>query len=79
MLLLVDDVAIGAAAAAAATAARGGDDGEVVRGDDGVSDLAGHAGPGRDRKRGAHCAPVRSNSLDNNNSTASCCFYISLG
>ena len=61
MLLLVDDVAIGAAAVAvvAATAARGGDDGEVVvdvRGDDGVSDLAGHAGPGRDRERGAHRA-----------------------
>ena len=58
LLLLVDDVAIGAAAAAA-TAARGGDDGEAVvdvRGGDGVSDLAGHAGPGRDRERGAHCA-----------------------
>ena len=31
-------------------------DGEARRGDDGVSDLAGHARPGRDRKRGAHCA-----------------------
>ena len=57
-MLLPQAVAIGAAAVGAtnAAAARVGDDGEVRRGDDGVSDLAGHAGPGRDRKRGAHCA-----------------------
>ena len=67
-MLLPQAVAIGAAAigATAATTARVGDDGEVCGGDggggdggggdDGVSDLAGHAGPGRDRKRSAHCA-----------------------
>ena len=66
--MLLQAVAIGAAAVGAinATAAHVGDDGEVVvdvRGDDGVSDLAGHAGPGRDRKRGAHCAPCAATLL----------------
>ena len=88
-MLLPQAVAIGAAAAGAtaATTARVGDDGEVCDGggggggDDGVSDLAGHAGPGRDRKPTwcPLCQCPSSNSLDNNNSTASCCFYISLG
>ena len=57
-MLLLQAVAIGTAAVGGtnAAAARVGDDGEARRGDDGVSDLAGHAGPGRDRKRGAHCA-----------------------
>ena len=55
-MLLLQAVAIGTAAVGGTNAAAARVDGEARRGDDGVSDLAGHAGPGRDRKGGAHCA-----------------------